>query len=64
MDILREVLESSTIRGLAYISAAKVFQLGMAMRMRENAVHMDDAHMGHFPQDGENEQNLSEFFCF
>ena len=21
-------------------------------------------HMGHFPQDGENEQNLSEFFCF
>ena len=22
------------------------------------------AHMGHFPQDGENEQNMSEFFCF
>ena len=21
-------------------------------------------HMGHFPQDGENEQNLSEFFFF
>ena len=22
------------------------------------------SHMGHFPQDRENEQNLSEFFCF
>ena len=30
--------------------------------MREMENDADNAHMGHFPQDGENEQNMSDFF--
>ena len=30
--------------------------------LKKNTDNVDKSHMGHFPQDGENEQNLSDFF--